>query len=73
MWVVHRKMYLITIVTISLFRALIITPSISRQYMEVYMAGAMCESSFGHHRTCSHEGVHALVPWEGGLDQICAR
>jgi hypothetical protein len=73
MWVVHGKMYLITIVTISLFRALIITLSISRQYTEVYMAGAMCKSSFGHHRTCPHEDVHALVPQEGGLDQVCAR
>jgi hypothetical protein len=62
MWVVHGKVYLITIVTISLFRALIITPSISRQYTEVYMDGARCESSFGHHRTCPHEGMHVLVP-----------
>ena len=73
MWVVHRKMYLIIIVTTSLFGALIVTPSIMRQYTEVYMASAMRESSFGHHRTCPYEGIHVLVSREGGLDKIYGR
>jgi hypothetical protein len=50
-----RLSNLITIVTSSLVGALIVTPSIIQQYTKVYITGAMCEHSFGHHMTCPHK------------------